>query len=214
VIFTRHPLNAITTLPHRPFEPCIPSRTVIVPSSPIWLHEIKHDGFRLIVRREDDRVRLFTRNGYDWSDRYPLIVEAAKRLKPSSFVIDGEAVILRDDGFADFDALYSRKADAAVRLVAFDLLAVGGDDVRGEPLDARGARLTKLLAKSDGAMQLNPVMPGEIGPDLFNAACRMGLEGIVSKRRDRPYRAGRSASWLKVKNGKHPAMNRVMDPFT
>ena len=86
-----------------PFEPCIPTRRTKVPVSPDWIHEIKHDGYRLIVQREGKRVRLFTRNGHDWSDRYPLITEAALRNRNTSFVIDGEAVLLGVDGISDFD---------------------------------------------------------------------------------------------------------------
>src|SRR3954466_5005678 len=84
----------------RKFEPCIPTRGTEVPSGPDWLHEVKHDGYRLIVQREDKRVRLLTRRGYDWSDRYPLITQAALRLRKTSFVIDGEAVILAANGIA------------------------------------------------------------------------------------------------------------------
>jgi bifunctional non-homologous end joining protein LigD len=73
------------------FEPCIPTRAAKVPTSKNWIHEVKHDGYRLIVHREGKRVRLFTRNGYDWSERYPLITEAALRIRSTSFVLDGEA---------------------------------------------------------------------------------------------------------------------------
>jgi bifunctional non-homologous end joining protein LigD len=89
------------------YQPCIPTRGTKVPSGPDWLHEVKHDGFRLIVQRDGERVRLFTRNGHDWSDRYPWIVDAARRLRQKQFVIDGEAVILGVDGISDFTALYS-----------------------------------------------------------------------------------------------------------
>src|SRR3954466_15844459 len=82
------------------YLPCIPTRGTTVPSGPDWLHEIKHDGYRLIVQREDKRVRLLTRRGYDWSDRYPLITQAALRLRKTSFVIDGEAVVLAPNGIA------------------------------------------------------------------------------------------------------------------
>src|SRR5438552_3066435 len=100
------------------FEPCIPTRATTVPTGADWLHEIKHDGYRLIVRREGERVKLYTRRGYDWSDRFPLISAAAKRLRTSSFVIDGEAVWLDDAGLSHFDRLHSRKHHAEVRLVA------------------------------------------------------------------------------------------------
>jgi len=81
-----------------PYQPCIPTRGTKVPAGSDWLHEIKHDGYRLIVQRDGKRVRLFTRNGHDWSDRYPLIREAALRNRNNSFVIDGEAVLLGVDG--------------------------------------------------------------------------------------------------------------------
>jgi ATP-dependent DNA ligase len=90
----------------RKYPPCIPTRATEVPAGPDWFHEIKHDGYRLMVQREGKRVRLFTRRGYDWSDRYPLITQAALRLRKTSFVIDGEAVVLRPDGISDFDALH------------------------------------------------------------------------------------------------------------
>jgi len=89
------------------FEPCIPTRGTKVPDRPEWIHEVKHDGYRLIGKR----VRLFTRNGHDWSGRYPLIVEAALRNRNSSFVVDGEAVLLGVDGVSDFNGLHSRKHD-------------------------------------------------------------------------------------------------------
>ena len=82
-------------------EPCLPSKAVRPPSGPLWVHEIKHDGYRLMVRRDGLRVRCFTRNGHDWADRFPAIVDAALRIKASSFLIDGEAVIICDDGTPD-----------------------------------------------------------------------------------------------------------------
>ena len=87
------------------FAPCLPTRATKVPTGPDWIHEIKHDGFRLIIQREDQRVRLFTRNGRDWTDRYPFIVEAASRIRAGSFVLDGEAILLGVDGVSDFDGL-------------------------------------------------------------------------------------------------------------
>src|SRR5215216_8056148 len=91
------------------YDPCIPTRGTKVPDRPEWFHEIKHDGYRLIVQREGKTVRLWTRNGHDWSSRYPRIVEAARRHRPDSFVLDGEAVLLGVDGIADFNNLHSRK---------------------------------------------------------------------------------------------------------
>jgi len=193
------------------FEPCIPSRATKVPDRPEWLHEIKHDGYRLIVQRDGQRVRLFTRNGHDWSGRYPLITEAALRNRDSSFVLDGEAVLLGVDGISDFNGLHSRKHDDEVTFYAFDMLVSDGEDIRQLPLSMRKTNLQRLLARRVDGIHLAPFEQGEIGPDLFRHACLMGLEGIVSKHRDRPYRAGRSTHWVKVKNRKHPAMNRVQD---
>jgi bifunctional non-homologous end joining protein LigD len=175
-------------MPQRPFEPCIPTRGAKVPAGPDWIHEIKHDGYRLIVQREGKRVRLFTRNGHDWTDRYPLIVEAALKNRSSSFVIDGEAVLLGVDGVSDFDGLHARKHDGEVQLYAFDCLALDGDDLRKLPLSLRKTNLARLLARRPDGIFLAPFEQGEIGPDLFRKACEFGLEGLVSKRRDRSYR--------------------------
>jgi len=107
-------------MPKSAFDPCIPTRGTNVPDRPDWLHEIKHDGYRLIVQREGKRVRLFTRNGYDWSQRFPLIVEAALRNRHSSFVIDGDAVLLGVDSRSDFNGLNSRQHDEEVQFYAFE----------------------------------------------------------------------------------------------
>jgi ATP-dependent DNA ligase len=192
------------------FEFCIPSRSTTVPDAPDWLHEFKYDGYRLRVERDGDRVRLITRGGYNWTDRYPWIVEAALKNRQKRFVIDGEAVILGVDGISDFDALHSGKHDDEVQLCAFDILVEGGDDLRKLPLWMPKANLERLLARRPEGIFINPFERGEIGPDLFRAACNMGLEGLVSKRRDRPYQAGRSKYWVKVKNREHPAMSREM----
>jgi bifunctional non-homologous end joining protein LigD len=120
-------------------------------------------------------------------------------------------VVLGVDGVADFNALHSRKLDHEVQLYAFDIMALDGEDLRGLPLSMRKTNLARLLARRPDGIFVAPFEQGEIGPELFEAACRMGLEGLVSKRRDRPYQAGRSKHWVKVKNRKHPAMNRVMD---
>jgi len=191
------------------FRPCIPTRGTKVPGGPDWLHEIKHDGYRLIVQREGKRVRLFTRNGHDWTHRYPLIVEAALRNRTSSFVIDGEAVLLGVDGISDFNELHSRKHDDEVQLYAFDILALDGDDLRTLPLHLRK---TNLARRPEGIF-VSEYERGEIGPDLFRQACKFGLEGLVSKRRDGPYRADRSPDWIKVKNRSHPSLDRVKEAF-
>ena len=194
------------------FDPCIPTRGTKVPDRPEWLHEIKHDGYRLIVQREGKTVRLWTRNGYEWSTG-PRIVEAALRHRLDSFVLDGEAVLLGVDGIADFNGLHSRKHDDEVQLYAFDILMSAGDDLRPLPLHLRKNHLAKMLRRRVDGIILNDFEQGEIGPDLFRHACLMGLEGIVSKHKDQPYRAGRSKHWIKVKNRTSPAMNRPEGMF-
>ena len=184
-----------------------------MPAGPDWIHEIKHDGYRLTVHREGKRVRLFTRNGHDWSDRYPLIVEAAQRIRIGSFVLDGEAVLLGVDGRSDFDGLHSRQHNDEVQFYAFDVLMSEGDDLRTLPLSMRKASLARLLARRINGIFLSDFERGDIGPDLFRHACLMGLEGLVSKRNDRAYRAGVSPHWIKVKNPEHAAMTRVKDAF-
>jgi bifunctional non-homologous end joining protein LigD len=158
-------------------------------------------------------VWLLTRNGHDWTGRFPWIAESALKNRVTRFVIDGEAVVLGVDGISDFDALHSRKHDDEVQLYAFDILALDGDDLRALPLSLRKTNLARLLARRTDGIFAAPFEQGEIGPHLFQAACRMGLEGLVSKRKDRPYRAGSSSHWIKIKNRKHPAMSRVMEAF-
>jgi bifunctional non-homologous end joining protein LigD len=192
------------------FEFCLPMIGTKVPAGKDWLHEIKYDGYRLRVERNGDRVRLITRGGYDWTKRFPWIVEAALKNRQKHFVIDGEAVILGVDSYSDFNALHSGKHNEEVQLYAFDIMVLDGEDLRGPPLSMRKANLARLLARRPDGIFVAPFEQREIGPDLFRATCNMGLEGLVSKRRDRPYRAGRSKHWVKVKNRKHPAMSREM----
>jgi ATP-dependent DNA ligase len=143
-------------------------------------------------------VRLFTRNGYDWTGRYPWIVEAALKIRQKRFVLDGEAVILGVDGIADFNALHSRLHDHEVQLYAFDILAEGGDDLRKLPLHLRKTSLQRLLARRPEGIFVNPFERGEMG----RTYSWLGSGRI---------KAGRSKHWIKVKNRTHPAMYRVMD---
>jgi bifunctional non-homologous end joining protein LigD len=119
------------------FEFCIPITGIKVPAGPEWLHEIKYDGYRLRLERDGKGVRLITRSGYNFADRYPWIVEAARKVRQTRFVLDGEAVILGVDGISDFNALHSRKHDEEVQFCAFDILALDGDDMRKLPLAMR-----------------------------------------------------------------------------
>jgi bifunctional non-homologous end joining protein LigD len=110
--------------------PCIPTRAAKPPPGADWIHEIKHDGYRLQVRRDGDAVRLFTRRGYDWSARYPAIVAIAGKLRATSFTLDGEAVVCGPDGVAVFDALHRHGTVSEAMLYAFDLLELNGEDLR------------------------------------------------------------------------------------
>ncbi|WP_354099662.1 MULTISPECIES: ATP-dependent DNA ligase [unclassified Bradyrhizobium] len=193
------------------FEFCLPTPAKTVPAGPDWIHEIKYDGYRLRVERQGRDVRLLTRNGHNWASRFPWIVEAALKNREQQFVVDGEAVLLGVDGVSDFDALHSRRHDAEVQLYAFDILALGGEDLRQLPLTMRKTNLARLLRGRPDGMFVAPFEAAAIGPELFGATCRMGLEGLVSKRKDRRYGAGRSKDWIKVKNRTHPAMSRRFD---
>src|SRR6476661_9162709 len=155
-----------------------------------------------MVRRDGARVRCFTRNGHDWADRFPAIVDAALRIKAQSFLIDGEAVIARDDGTPDFHALRSQRRGHGAVLFAFDLIEHDGDDLRDLPLVDRKWRLKKLIGKANKwrAIQYTEHLTGD-GPTVLEHVCGMGLEGIVSKRTDAPYRSGPSKMWLKSEPG-------------
>jgi bifunctional non-homologous end joining protein LigD len=126
------------------------------------------------------------------------------RSRTSSPIIPGV------DGISDFNALHSGKHSEEVQLCAFDVLAMDGDDLRRLPLTMRKANLARLRGRPEGIF-LNPFEQGEIGPDLFLKACEFGLEGLVSKHRDRPYQSGRSKHWIKIKNRKHEAFDWVQE---
>jgi bifunctional non-homologous end joining protein LigD len=185
-------------------EPCIPTLAYKVPSGPGWIHEVKHDGYRLQVRRDGEDVRLFTRRGFDWTDRYPAIVRTALKLPAKSCTLDGEAVVCGGDGIAVFEDIHRRGVVTEAMLYAFDLLEFGGEDLRPFPLSDR----KRLLAKVVGRRSLGIVLSEHTDKDIFQGVCRMGLEGVVSKRLSSPYRSGRSTDWLKIKNPDSPAMVR------
>jgi len=187
--------------------PCLPTKTDKLPSGGQWLHEIKHDGFRIIARKDGERVRLYSRPGNDFTRRFPLIVETLARLRSRSCIIDGEAVACDDNGVALFDLVRHHRANDSVFLYAFDLIELNGDDMRRDPLEVRKATLRSMLAKAGLGLRFNEHLEGD-GPTVFAHACKMGLEGIVSKRKDSPYRSGRSPDWLKMKNPAAPAVKR------
>jgi bifunctional non-homologous end joining protein LigD len=187
--------------------PCLPTKAPQPPTGDAWLHEIKHDGFRIIARKNGDRVRLYSRPGNDLTYRFPLIVEALARLRSRSCIIDGEAVACDDDGVPSFNRIRYRRHDASVFLYAFDLIELNGDDLRRDPLEVRKATLSSVVAKAGAGIRFNEHLEGD-GPTVFAHACKLGLEGIVSKRKDSAYRSGRSPDWLKMKNPACVAVER------
>jgi bifunctional non-homologous end joining protein LigD len=195
-------------------EPCLPTLGSAVPSGPKWAYEIKHDGFRFICRRDGDRVRVFSRGGYDWTDRVPLIAQALAALRVKSVTLDGEGVVCREDGVTDFDRLrmaVGRMGSRDAFLYAFDLLELNGDDLRPYEWQVRRATLASLVRKAGKGIRLSDHLDGADGDAVLQHACAMGLEGIVAKRRDRPYRSRRSPDWIKVKNPNAPAAARLIE---
>jgi bifunctional non-homologous end joining protein LigD len=196
------------SLPLGFIEPCLPTKAPQPPTGEAWLHEIKHDGFRIIARKDGPRVRLYSRPGNDLTDRFALIVETLARLRSRSCIIDGEAVCCDAHGVPNFDRIRYRRHDADVFLYAFDLIELNGDDLRREPLEVRKATLASVLAKAAVGLRFNEHLEHDDAEVVFRHACKMGLEGIVSKRKGSPYRSGRSPDWVKMKNPACAAVKR------
>src|SRR6516164_2226590 len=188
-------------------EPCLPRLAKEPPSGTDWIHEIKHDGFRILARRDKDRVRLATRNGSDFTTRYPKIVTAVERLPVRSCVLDGEAIVIDERGLSVFEPLRYRTHDHAAVLCAFDLLELDGADLRRQPLEHRKATLAELLVGVRDGVAFNQHFEGD-GRIVFQHACALGCEGIVSKRLGSAYRGGRVNDWRKIKNPAAPAVKR------
>ena len=179
-----------------------PSLASEPPEGTGWIHEIKHDGYRTQLVIENQQVRAFSRNGHDWTDRYPAAVMAARELPCESAIIDGEMIVQDQEGRSDFDAFCSALAHRSDDIVfmAFDLLHLNGMDIRSEPLEGRRAQLHDLIGNHDPhcRLQFSDGVAGS-GADFFRAVDALGLEGMVSKRKSSRYRSGRTSAWLKVK---------------
>jgi bifunctional non-homologous end joining protein LigD len=182
--------------------PCAPTLSDKPPSGPLWLHEIKHDGYRITAHKKGDRVRLWSRNGRDWSKEFTAITASILSLGPDELVLDGEACAHDETGHPDFWEV--RGAGERACLYAFDLLRLDGENVRRSPLEERKARLRRLIGRKR-ILHYVDHLEGD-GTKVFKHACKLGLEGIVSKRRDLPYKSGRCRSWLKIRN---PAYERT-----
>jgi ATP-dependent DNA ligase len=177
-------------------EPCLPSPAKAPPSGAGWIHEIKHDGFRLV-----------SRNGHDFTARFPLAAAAVMALPAHSFLIDGEAIVTDDKGLAVFELVRRQRHGGAAVFCAFDLIELDGEDLRRTPIEHRKRKLAKLARRPHPGIVLNEFFE-EDGGILFEHGCKLGCEGIVSKRLGSPYRSGRSPHWVKVKNPQAPAVKR------
>jgi len=194
----RSPLAGKRLSPPGFIRPCQPTLSSKVPTGPDWIHEVKYDGYRLIARKDSSRVRLWSRNGRSWTNGFAAITAAVKAL-PVDVVLDGEAVAPCPRGFPDFHALSIPERAKGACLLVFDLLLLDGGDLRQRPLSERRALLLEVLEGCAEGFRFSEHMQGEAGPVMFEHAARMGLEGIVSKRKDSLYRSGRSAKWRKIK---------------
>ena len=177
-------------------EPALATSIGKVPTGERWIHEIKFDGYRVQVHLANEAIKVFTRRGNDWTKRFRKIADDAWHISAGSAIIDGEIVVPAADGTTDFSVLQNElkgKSDKIV-MVAFDLLYLNGYDLRKLPLIERKAHLKKLIAETD--IQFSESFEVD-GPEMFKHACKVGLEGVVSKVRDSRYASGRGNDWVK-----------------
>ncbi|NLS20094.1 ATP-dependent DNA ligase [Rhizobium sp. P40RR-XXII] len=192
-------------MPER-IEPCLALLRPTVPVGPDWLYEVKWDGYRLAVHIEPEGVRIVTRGGHDWTHRFPAIAEAARKLGTTRAILDGEAVVLNGQGRSDFGALQrslggrgGKRISTEAILFAFDLLYLDGHDFTRTELSVRRHFLEDFVpAGGESAIRLSEELALD-GETLLDHACQVGLEGIIAKHRDAPYRGGRTGDWLKIK---------------
>jgi bifunctional non-homologous end joining protein LigD len=176
-----------------------------VPDGPDWLHEVKYDGYRILARKAGDEITLFSRSGLDWTIRFPAVAEALQSLPCRDALLDGEIAFVLPSGISDFKSLQEHidTPHPAIRFFVFDLLFRDGKDWRDSALLRRKAELRALMganALPDWLVYSDHVEGS--GDEFFREACTAGLEGIISKRANAPYRSGRTKSWLKVKCGR------------
>ncbi len=165
---------------------------------------MKFDGYRIVARKWGDAVTLFSRSGLDWTRRFPAVAQAMLTFPAETVLLDGEIAYVKPDGITDFKSLQEHidTPDPAIRYFVFDLLNLDGKDWRAKPLTARRAKLSELMSEKGISPYLvySDYVQGS-GDEFFAAACAQGLEGIISKRADAPYRSGRGKDWLKIKCG-------------
>ena len=177
-------------------EPALATSVDKVPGGRRWLHEIKFDGYRVQVHLVNGAVKVFTRRGNDWTKRFRKIADDAWHIAAGSAIIDGEVVVPADSGTTDFSVLQNELKGKSTKivLVAFDLLYLNGYDLRKLPLVERKAHLKKIIDGTD--VQLSESFEVD-GPDMYAHACKVGLEGVISKVRDSAYTSGRINNWVK-----------------
>ncbi|KAB0678065.1 DNA ligase D [Aureimonas leprariae] len=184
-------------------EPSLATLVEKAPAGPEWLHEIKHDGYRLQARIDGHSVKLLTRKGLDWTSKFGAVADGLRELKLGSALIDGEVVVEAESGISSFsllqEAISAGRSDRMV-FYAFDLLYVDGSSLEATPLVERKTQLAALLddVPAGGSVRFSEHIDDD-GVAMARHACRLGLEGIVSKRKDQPYRPGRGTHWLKTK---------------
>ncbi len=182
--------------------PQLAQETEAPPEGKGWLHELKLDGYRMQARKSLRGVQMLTRSGLDWTYRVPAVADAVAKLPPNSFTLDGEVVVLAEDGttnFADLQASFQQGAKNPLTFFCFDLLHVEGRNPRGLPLRDRKALLSRLLPPDEGSVVRLSEHLETGGGAMFEQACKLHAEGIVSKRADAPYHPGRNSDWLKAK---------------
>jgi bifunctional non-homologous end joining protein LigD len=177
-------------------EPALATSIEKVPSGERWLHEIKFDGYRVQVHLANEAVKIFTRRGHDWTNRFKKIADDAWHIAAGSVIIDGEVVVPSADGTTDFSVLQTelKGKSGKIVLVAFDLLYLNGYDLRKLPLRERKTHLKKLIDKT--GVQFSESFEVD-GRDMYQHACTVGLEGVVSKVADSRYNSGRGNDWVK-----------------
>jgi bifunctional non-homologous end joining protein LigD len=177
-------------------EPSLATSIDKVPAGERWIHEIKFDGYRVQVHLRNAAVKVFTRRGNDWTNRFRKIAADAWNINAGSAIIDGEVVVSADDGTTDFSVLQNELKGRSknIVMVAFDLLYLNGYDLRKLPLSERRASLQKIIAKTD--IQFSESFEID-GREMYKHACKTGLEGVVSKVRDSRYVSGRVNDWVK-----------------
>jgi bifunctional non-homologous end joining protein LigD len=189
-------------------EPELATLVDAVPEGAPWVYELKYDGYRIVAHLDHGEVRLASRNGKEWTAKFPEIAGALAHVRARTAVLDGEVAAVAADGRTDFQALQSALSGGSrARLVyfVFDLLHLDGVDLTGEPLAARKDKLRALLAGEKPPLKTSEHVAGR-GAAFFEKACKLGLEGIIAKRADRPYRGGRGRDWVKIKCQKRQEM--------